>query len=67
MPSLHQRDYRAFAHEVLAPSATGPFLQVLADDFPTNGKSAREIATWGLQMSCQIPVTNTKSEGRPRP
>src|ERR1700680_3757403 len=42
------RDYRAFAHEVLAAIPDRPIsFEVFADDFKDMERQAREIATWG--------------------
>lgn len=37
-------------------------LEVLADDFETMEKQAREIASWGSNVYVKVPVTNTKGE-----
>ena len=58
------RDYRRFAHEVLAVVRSKPIsFEVFADDFPEMERQAREIATWGPSVYVKIPVTDTA--GRP--
>jgi transaldolase len=54
------RDYRRFAHEVLAVVGSKPIsFEVFADDFPEMDRQAREIATWGPSVYVKIPVTDT--------
>lgn len=54
------RDYRRFAHEVLAVVGAKPIsFEVFADDFPEMDRQAREIATWGPSVYVKIPVTDT--------
>jgi transaldolase len=54
------RDYRRFAHEVLAVVGAKPIsFEVFADDFPEMDRQAREIATWGPPVYVKIPVTDT--------
>lgn len=55
------RDYRRFAHEVLAVVGKKPIsFEVFADDFPEMDRQAREIATWGPSVYVKIPVTDTR-------
>jgi len=56
-------DYKAFALEVLKIVPDRPVsFEVFADDFPTMGKQALEIASWGKHVNVKIPVMNTKGE-----
>jgi transaldolase len=58
------RDYRRFAHDVLAVLGGKPIsFEVFADDFDEMERQAREIATWGANVYVKIPVTDTL--GRP--
>jgi transaldolase len=57
------KDYRAFAHEVLAHIKKKPIsFEVFADDFAEMNRQAREIAAWGDNVYVKIPITNTKGE-----
>ena len=57
------RDYRAFAHEVLAAIKDKPVsFEVLADDFASMERQAMEIAGWADNVYVKIPVTNTRRE-----
>jgi transaldolase len=57
------RDYRAFAAEALSCVNGAPIsFEVLADDLPTIGAQAREIASWGPNVSVKVPVTTTAGE-----
>jgi transaldolase len=57
------RDYRAFAHEVLAAIPDRPVsFEVFSDEFAEMERQAREIATWGSNVYVKIPVTNTRRE-----
>lgn len=57
------RNYRDFARTVLAASAGKPVsFEVLADDFATMARQAREIASWGENVYVKLPVTNTRGE-----
>lgn len=54
------RDYRRFAHDVLAVLDDKPIsFEVFADDFTTMERQAREIASWGSSVYVKIPVTDT--------
>ena len=62
-PSLMKKagvtDYHDFAIEVLAATQGKPVsFEVLADDFPTMERQARQIASWGRHVFVKIPVTN---------
>lgn len=58
------RDYRRFAHEVLAVLGGKPIsFEVFADEFGEMERQAREMATWGPAVYVKIPVTDTA--GRP--
>lgn len=56
------KDYREFAREVLAIAVGKPVsFEVLADDFETMERQAREIASWaswGNNVFVKIPITN---------
>ena len=56
-------NYRAFAQEALrrAQGARISF-EVLADDLPTMATQAREIASWGPNVSVKVPVSTTAGE-----
>ena len=57
------KDYRSYAQSVLVRVKGKPVsFEVLADDFPTMAKQAREIASWAPNVYVKIPVTNTKGE-----
>ncbi|MEX1183114.1 MAG: transaldolase [Gemmatimonadota bacterium] len=57
------RDYREFAREALARVGDAPIsFEVLADDLPTMAKQAREIASWGRNVSVKVPVCTTAGE-----
>src|SRR6266849_10814949 len=57
------KDYKTFAKTVLSLIKGKPVsFEVLADDFPTMEKQAREIASWGDNVYIKIPITNTKGE-----
>jgi transaldolase len=56
-------DYKGFALDVLKIISDRPIsFEVFADDFPTMGEQAREIASWGENVYVKIPVSNTKGE-----
>ena len=56
-------DYRSFARAVLAAANGKPVsFEVLADDFPTMARQAREIASWGSNVYVKLPITNTRGE-----
>ena len=66
-PSLMKKggvtDYRAFAKEVLENIKDLPVsFEVFADDLPTMGKEAREIATWADNVYVKIPAMTTAGE-----
>jgi transaldolase len=55
--------YRAFARDVLAAIRDKPVsFEVLADDFESMERQAREIASWADNVYVKIPVTNTQRE-----
>jgi transaldolase len=57
------RDYRQFAHEVLAAIPDRPIsFEVFSDEFAEMERQAREIATWGRFVYVKIPVTNTRAK-----
>ena len=57
------RDYREFAAEALARVGDAPIsFEVLADDLATMEKQAREIASWGRNVSVKVPVCTTSGE-----
>ncbi|HSJ24049.1 MAG TPA: transaldolase [Longimicrobiales bacterium] len=56
-------NYRDFATEALARVAGAPIsLEVLADDLPGIETQAREIASWGPNVSVKVPVCTTSGE-----
>ena len=56
-------DYTAFARDALAVVGGKPIsFEVFADDLPTMGAQAREIASWGDNVFVKIPITNTKGD-----
>jgi transaldolase len=56
-------DYRAFAAEALARVGGAPIsFEVLADDLPSIAAQAREIASWGPNVSVKVPVCTTAAE-----
>jgi transaldolase len=56
-------DYRAFAAEALARVQGAPIsFEVLGDDLPTMAAQAREIASWGPNVSVKVPVCTTAGE-----
>jgi transaldolase len=57
------KDYKAFAHDVVAAIPDRPIsFEVFSDDFDEMERQAREIATWGDNVYVKIPVTNTRRE-----
>ena len=57
------QNYAAFAREMLAVVPDRPVsFEVIADDFDTMEKQAREIASWGANVNVKIPVTITEGE-----
>jgi transaldolase len=56
-------DYRAFAAQALARVAGAPIsFEVLADDLPAMAAQAREISSWGPNVSVKVPVCTTAGE-----
>jgi len=56
-------DYRAFARELLREVTDAPVsLEVVADEFDTIERQAREIASWGKNVYVKVPVTNSRAE-----
>jgi transaldolase len=56
-------DYRSFARAVLSAADGKPVsFEVLADDFQTMARQAREIASWGPNVYVKLPITNTRGE-----
>ena len=57
------RDYRAFAKDILAEIPDRPIsFEVFSDDFADMERQALEIAGWGENVYVKIPVTNTRRE-----
>ena len=57
------QDYKAFARQVLETIPDRPIsFEVFADEFDEMERQAREIASWGKNVSVKIPVTNTKRQ-----
>lgn len=57
------RDYRAFAKEILAVIKDKPVsFEVFSDEFTEMEQQAKEIASWGQNVTVKIPITNTKGE-----
>ncbi len=57
------RDYRDFAHKVVAAIPDRPLsFEVFSDDFAEMEREALEIASWGEQVNVKIPVMNTRRE-----
>ena len=57
------QDYKAFAHQVLKAIPDRPIsFEVFADEFDEMERQAKEIASWGKNVSVKIPVTNTKKQ-----
>lgn len=57
------QDYKAFARQVLEAIPDRPIsFEVFADEFDDMERQAREIASWGKNVSVKIPVTNTKKQ-----
>jgi transaldolase len=57
------KNYREFAMQALARVHGAPIsFEVLADDLPTMAQQAREIASWGPNVSVKVPVTTTSGE-----
>jgi len=57
------RDYRAFAREVLEVIKDKPIsFEVFSDEFGEMERQAKEIASWGKNVTVKIPVTNTRGK-----
>jgi transaldolase len=57
------KDYRAFAAEALRRVGDAPIsFEVLADDLPGIERQAREIASWGPNVSVKVPVCTTSGQ-----
>ena len=64
-PTLMQKngisDYESFAKEVLKNITDKPIsFEVFSDEFDDMERQAREIASWGKNITVKIPITNTK-------
>jgi transaldolase len=56
-------NYRAFAAAALERIGNAPIsFEVLADDLPSIQQQAREIASWGRNVSVKVPVCTTAGE-----
>jgi transaldolase len=54
------KDYRAFAHELLALIKDMPIsFEVFSDDLAEMERQARDITTWAANVYVKIPITNT--------
>ena len=54
-------DYGTFARKAIAAIPHLPIsFEVLADDFDTMEREAREIASWGGDTYIKIPITDTR-------
>lgn len=54
------RDYREFAQQALLRVRDAPIsFEVLADDLPSIERQAREVASWGPNVSVKVPVCTT--------
>jgi len=63
MRSAGVTDYKSFALDVLKVVSDRPVsFEVFADDLPTMGEQAREIASWGPNVYVKVPYGNTKGE-----
>lgn len=57
------KDYREFAKQALARVGGAPIsFEVLGDDLATIERQAREVATWGPNVSVKVPVCTTSGE-----
>ncbi|HEY3938627.1 MAG TPA: transaldolase [Bryobacteraceae bacterium] len=57
------RDYESFARGISAEIPDRPIsFEVFSDDFLEMELQAMKIASWGSNVYCKIPVTNTRSE-----
>jgi transaldolase len=57
------RDYRAFAHEIVAAIPDRPVsFEVFSDEFDEMERQALEISSWGENVCVKIPVTNARGE-----
>ena len=55
------QNYKMFARQVLEVIPDRPIsFEVFADEFDEMERQAREIASWGKNVSVKIPVTNTR-------
>src|SRR5579863_7758979 len=55
-------DYKTFAKNAIAAIPDLPIsFEVIADDFDTMEREAREIASWGGDTYVKIPITNTEA------
>jgi transaldolase len=56
-------DYKTFANTAIAAIPDLPIsFEVVADDFDTMEREAREIASWGGDTYVKIPITNTNAD-----
>jgi transaldolase len=56
-------NYRAFAVEALARVQGAPIsFEVLADDLPSIEAQAREVASWGPNVSVKVPICTTRGD-----
>lgn len=53
-------EFSKAAAKLVAPRPIS--IEVLADDFESMARQAREIASWGPNVYVKIPITNTKGE-----
>jgi transaldolase len=57
------KEYRAFAQNVLEVIRDKPIsFEVFSDEFGEMERQAKEIASWGKNVTVKIPVTNTKGK-----
>jgi transaldolase len=57
------KEYRTFAREVLDVIKDKPIsFEVFSDEFGEMERQAKEIASWGKNVTVKIPVTNTKGK-----
>ena len=63
MAKAGNKDYRAFAKDILSAIKDRPFsFEVFTDDIADMERQAAEIKTWGANVYVKIPVTNTKGQ-----
>lgn len=56
-------NYREFAREAIARVQGAPIsFEVLADDLPTMGEQARQIASWAPNVNVKVPIMTTQRE-----